>query len=120
VINKSHYELRGLRLRDAVDIVHQIATPSSTDQSDGKIDQLAEIRKTEPLPHLLQENPAALIQISTICRDSGISHRQMYDILHAENLIHKFDPSLLSEHWNSSRNANNSFSRFQKVVSQPC
>jgi hypothetical protein len=75
--NKSHYELKGLRLTEAVDIVHQIAAPSSADQSGGRIDQLAEMRMTEPLAHLLQGNPAALVQISTICRDSGISQRQM-------------------------------------------
>jgi hypothetical protein len=96
---KSTYDLLGLPLVESVDLIHQITARPSQDQLDEFVDHLADIRKTEPLAHLLQGNPAALIQISRVARDSGISPREMYDILHSESPMHKLDPSLLSEHF---------------------
>jgi hypothetical protein len=91
-------DLGGLRLMEAVDLVHQFSAPPSYDRPDDSVDQLAEIRKTELLAHLLQGNPAALVQVSLVARDSAISPRQMYDILHSESPMHKLDPSLLVHH----------------------
>jgi hypothetical protein len=95
---KSTYDLQGIRLVEAIGLIHEITAQPPQDQSDELVDHLADIRKTELLAHLLQGNPAALIQISLVAGDSGISPRQMYDILHSESPMHKIDPSLLSEH----------------------
>lgn len=96
--NNNSIRLGGLRLMEAVDLVHKFSVPPSYDQPDGSVDQLAEIRKTELLAHLLQGNPAALVQMSLVARDSAIPPRQMYDILHSESPMHELDPSLLDDH----------------------
>src|SRR5947199_10780390 len=85
----SFYELKGLPIAEAVDMVHKIMTvpvPTLVQPQNPK-DELAEIWKAEPLIHLLQCNPAALLQFSELARDLKLSLREMYDILHSENPI---------------------------------
>jgi hypothetical protein len=114
----SLYELKGLPVAEAVDMVHKIMTgpvPTAV-QPQKPRDELAEIWKAEPLIHLLQRNPAALLQFSQLARDSELSLREMYDILHSENPVHRLDPSML----NHFAGLLGEFGRLISTVSDEC
>jgi CHAT domain/NB-ARC domain len=96
----SFYELKGLPMAESVDMIHKIMegpVPRVVHPQHPR-DELREIWKAEPLIHLLQGNPGALLQFTELARDSELSLREMYDILHSENPIRRLDPSMLNHH----------------------
>ena len=105
-------ELGGLETSDAISVIRSITKETPTTASLGRGEQnLAGIRKAEPLIQLLQGNPAALTQLVRLSHTASMSLRELYDLLHGENpLLSALDITTLQHSWPL-------FSEFLHVVS---
>ena len=91
---QSVYNLESLRLEDCVDLLQGKSHSPGAANHESPRDTLKRSQKYVPLVNLLDGNPGALALASMLCA-SNLASRDVYDILHGENIMLRMDTSFL-------------------------
>jgi hypothetical protein len=89
------YNLESLRLDDCLDLLQGKTHRPGAANHESPREALKRSQKFVPLANLLDGNAGALVLASSMLRASTLTPRDVYDILHGENIMLRMDTSVL-------------------------